>query len=44
VNDKNASRAPLLFIGGGEDHIMPSSANKSNAKHDKGNTVTEYQR
>jgi pimeloyl-ACP methyl ester carboxylesterase len=42
VNDENASLAPLLFIGGGEDHIMPPSANKSNAKHYKGNIVTEY--
>jgi pimeloyl-ACP methyl ester carboxylesterase len=42
VNYKNDSRAPLLFIGGGEDHIMPPSVNKSNAKHYKGNTMTEY--
>jgi pimeloyl-ACP methyl ester carboxylesterase len=31
--DYDADRAPLLFIGGGEDHIMPPSVNKSNAKH-----------
>jgi pimeloyl-ACP methyl ester carboxylesterase len=42
VNYKNDSRAPLLFIGGGEDHIMPPSVNKSNAKHYKSNTITEF--
>ena len=42
MNYKNASRAPLLFIAGGEDNLMPPSVNKSNAKHYKGNTVTEY--
>ncbi len=33
VNYKNPDRAPLLFIGGEKDHIMPPSVNKSNAKH-----------
>ncbi|HEV8564593.1 MAG TPA: alpha/beta hydrolase [Actinomycetota bacterium] len=33
VNFKNDERAPLLFIAGGEDNIMPASVNKSNAKH-----------
>jgi pimeloyl-ACP methyl ester carboxylesterase len=42
VNYRNDARAPLLFIGGGEDHIMPPSVNKSNAKHYKSNTITEY--
>ena len=42
VNYKNDSRAPLLFIGGGADHIMPPSVNKSNAKHYRSNTITEY--
>jgi pimeloyl-ACP methyl ester carboxylesterase len=42
VNYKNDDRAPLLFIGGSEDHIMPPSVNKSNAKHYKSNTSTEY--
>ena len=32
VNYKNPNRAPLLFIGGSEDHIMPPSVNKSNAE------------
>jgi pimeloyl-ACP methyl ester carboxylesterase len=36
-------RAPLLFIGGGEDHIMPPSVNKSNANHySKSEAITEY--
>jgi len=42
VNYKNPNRAPLLFIGGSKDHIMPPSVNKSNAKHYKGDTITEY--
>jgi pimeloyl-ACP methyl ester carboxylesterase len=42
VNYKNDSRAPLLFIAGGEDHIMPPSVNRSNAKHYKSNTITDY--
>jgi pimeloyl-ACP methyl ester carboxylesterase len=42
VNYKNPNRAPLLFVGGSEDHIMPPSVNKSNAKHYKGDTITEY--
>ena len=33
--DYDADRAPLLFIGGEKDHIMPPSVNKSNAKHYK---------
>lgn len=41
--DYTADRAPLLFIGGSEDHIMPTSVNKANAKHyDKSPAVTEY--
>jgi pimeloyl-ACP methyl ester carboxylesterase len=42
VNYRNDSRAPLLFIAGGEDHIMPASVNRSNAKHYTSNTITEY--
>ena len=42
VNYKNPNRAPLLFIAGSEDHIMPPSVNRSNAKHYKGDTITEY--
>ncbi|WP_353808748.1 alpha/beta hydrolase [Agromyces sp. SYSU T00194] len=41
--DYAADRAPLLFIGGGADHIMPPSVNRSNAKHyAKSPAVTEY--
>ena len=41
--DFSADRAPLLFIGGGADHIMPPSVNKSNAKHyKKSPALTEY--
>jgi pimeloyl-ACP methyl ester carboxylesterase len=43
VNFSNENRAPLLFIAGGADHIMPPSVNRSNAKHYKGETtITEY--
>jgi pimeloyl-ACP methyl ester carboxylesterase len=42
VDYKNADRAPLLFISGTEDHIMPPKVQASNAKHYKGKgTVTE---
>ena len=41
VNYSN-DRAPLLFIAGGEDHIMPASVNRSNAKHySKSPAITE---
>jgi pimeloyl-ACP methyl ester carboxylesterase len=41
--DYTADRAPLLFIGGEKDHIMPPAVNKSNAKHyEKSPAVTEY--
>jgi pimeloyl-ACP methyl ester carboxylesterase len=43
VNYRNPDRAPLLFIAGGADHIMPPSVNRSNAHHYKGEgTVTDY--
>ena len=36
-------RAPLLFIAGGADHIMPPSVNRSNAEHyAKSTALTEY--
>jgi pimeloyl-ACP methyl ester carboxylesterase len=41
VNFKNDDRAPLLFISGSEDHLMPPAVQKSNAKHYKSNTITE---
>ncbi|MFC0713322.1 alpha/beta hydrolase [Cellulomonas biazotea] len=41
--DYGNDRAPLLFIAGGKDHIMPASVNRSNAKHyDKSPALTEY--
>ncbi|MFJ6416751.1 alpha/beta hydrolase [Paeniglutamicibacter sp. NPDC091659] len=41
--DYSKDRAPLLFIGGEKDHIMPPSVNKSNAKHyAKSPALTEY--
>ncbi|GAA3637817.1 alpha/beta fold hydrolase [Microbacterium awajiense] len=41
--DYSVDRAPLLFIGGSEDHIMPPAVNKSNAKHwGKSPALTEY--
>jgi pimeloyl-ACP methyl ester carboxylesterase len=33
VNFRNEDRAPLLFIAGSEDNIMPPAVNESNAKH-----------
>ena len=42
VNYENDERAPLLFVSGSEDHLMPPSVQQSNAKHYKApNTVTE---
>jgi pimeloyl-ACP methyl ester carboxylesterase len=41
VNYKNDDRAPLLFVAGTDDHIMPPKVQRSNAKHYKSNTITE---
>jgi pimeloyl-ACP methyl ester carboxylesterase len=41
VDYRNDERAPLLFISGSEDHIMPPSVQESNRKHYKSDTVTE---
>jgi pimeloyl-ACP methyl ester carboxylesterase len=41
VDYKNDDRAPLLFISGSEDHLMPPKVQRSNAKHYKSNTITE---
>src|SRR4029078_5460757 len=42
VNYRNPDRAPLLFIAGRSDHLMPPSLQHSNAKHYKpANLVTE---
>jgi alpha-beta hydrolase superfamily lysophospholipase len=43
VDFKNDDRAPLLLIGGGEDHTVPAVVDKSTAKHyRKSAAVTEY--
>jgi pimeloyl-ACP methyl ester carboxylesterase len=43
VNFRNDERAPLLFIAGGEDHIMPAEVNRSNAEHyGKSKAHTDY--
>jgi pimeloyl-ACP methyl ester carboxylesterase len=41
VDYRNDDRAPLLFVSGSEDKLMPPSIQQSNAKHYKSNTVTE---
>jgi pimeloyl-ACP methyl ester carboxylesterase len=41
VNYKNDDRAPLLFISGENDKLMPPKIQQSNAKHYKSNTITE---
>jgi pimeloyl-ACP methyl ester carboxylesterase len=41
VDYKNDERAPLLFISGSEDHLMPPTIQRSNAKHYKSDTLTE---
>ncbi len=43
VDFKNEDRAPLLFIAGGEDNLMPPAINQSNAKHYRHTkSVTDY--
>ncbi|WP_433369332.1 alpha/beta hydrolase [Actinoplanes sp. CA-142083] len=41
VDYHNDNRAPLLFVSGSEDHIMPPAIQESNCKHYKSNTITE---
>jgi len=42
VDFKNSSRAPLLFIAGGNDHVAPASLNESNLEHyRKSDAITE---
>ena len=41
VNYRNAARPPLLFISGGEDHLMPPVVQHSNAAHYTAETLTE---
>jgi pimeloyl-ACP methyl ester carboxylesterase len=41
--DYSEDRAPLLFIAGGKDHIMPAAVNRSNAsKYGKSPAITEF--
>lgn len=43
INFRNADRAPLLFIGGERDVIMPASLNRKNhRKYRHSSAVTEY--
>ncbi len=41
VDYRNDDRAPLLFMSGSEDHLMPPVIQRSNKKHYKSSTVTE---
>lgn len=41
VDYHNDDRAPLLFVSGEEDHLMPPKVQRSNARHYRSNTVTE---
>ena len=41
VDYRNQARPPLLFISGSEDHIMPPSVQRSNAKHYNPAVLTE---
>lgn len=41
VDYHNDNRAPLLFVSGSEDHIMPPAIQQSNHKHYTSNTITE---
>jgi pimeloyl-ACP methyl ester carboxylesterase len=41
VDYDNDERAPLLFIAGSEDNLMPPRIQRSNAKHYKSDTITE---
>jgi pimeloyl-ACP methyl ester carboxylesterase len=43
VNVKNNDRAPLLIIGGGEDHVVPPQTSRTNFKlYHKSKAITEY--
>src|SRR3712207_3707264 len=43
VDFRNEDRAPLLFIAGGEDKLMPPAIDESNAKHYRHTkSVTDY--
>jgi len=43
VDFRNADRAPLLLIGGGDDHVVPAVVDAQAAKrYEKSEAVTEY--
>ncbi len=42
VNFDNDDRAPLLFIAGGVDHVMPAAVNRSNFEHYGSAAHTDY--
>ncbi|MEH0845630.1 alpha/beta fold hydrolase [Micromonospora sp. CPCC 205711] len=42
VDYGNDDRAPLLFVSGSEDHLMPPAVQESNARHYTSDTVTEH--
>jgi len=41
VDYRNNERAPLLFISGGQDHLMPPKVQRSNAGHYRSRAVTD---
>lgn len=41
VDYRNAHRAPPLFMAGSEDHLMPPSVQRSNARHYASEALTE---
>lgn len=43
VDYRNEARPPLLFISGGEDHIMPPSVQRSNVRHYTSAVLTEHE-
>jgi hypothetical protein len=44
VDYRKPDRAPLLFIGGGADHVVPPAVNRSNVKkYRKGTARVDYQ-
>jgi pimeloyl-ACP methyl ester carboxylesterase len=43
VDYRNGKRAPMLFIAGSNDHVVPSSVNRANVKKYAGSgAITEY--
>jgi alpha-beta hydrolase superfamily lysophospholipase len=42
VNFANDQRAPMLFIGFGEDHVVPPKATRHNAEKYKSRSLTEF--